>query len=132
MPLDSAAAKADRESSWWWEALATGVLMLPRCNRCDRFSFPPMPTCPHCGGTSFARVEASSTGRVYSWVVVHVALDSAFADEVPYTIAAVSLDEGARMFGRIIGPASALCADAEVRAVVMHIDGQPQVLFELK
>jgi uncharacterized OB-fold protein len=40
---------------------------------------------------------------VYSWVGVQRALTPAFESEVPYTIATVDLDEGARAFGRLEG-----------------------------
>ena len=40
-------------------------------------------------------------GTVYSWVGVRRALDPAFADDGPYTVAAVDLDEGARIIARL-------------------------------
>ena len=62
---------------------------------------------------------------VYSWVGVHRALDPAFADDVPYTVAAVDLDEGARVIVRIDTPtdADATTFGARVRAsYVDHAD----------
>jgi uncharacterized OB-fold protein len=41
---------------------------------------------------------------VYSWVGVQRALTPDFEAEVPYTIATVELDEGARAFARLEGP----------------------------
>jgi len=41
---------------------------------------------------------------VYSWVGVRRALTPGLEAEVPYTIAAVDLAEGARVFGRLEGP----------------------------
>ena len=41
---------------------------------------------------------------MYSWVGVRRALTPALEAEVPYTIAAVDLAEGARVFGRLEGP----------------------------
>ncbi len=41
---------------------------------------------------------------MYSWVGVRRALTPGLEAEVPYTIAAVDLAEGARVFGRLEGP----------------------------
>jgi uncharacterized protein len=38
---------------------------------------------------------------VYSWVGVQRPMTPAFAGEVPYTVATVDLDGGARVFGRV-------------------------------
>jgi uncharacterized protein len=91
----------DADSRWWWDALDAGRVMLPRCGACERYFFPPQPTCPYCSSSTWQAVESRGLGQVYSWVVIHVALDPAFADDVPYTILAVELDEGVRMFGRL-------------------------------
>jgi uncharacterized OB-fold protein len=64
-----------------------------------------MPGCPHCGATGRDEVEASGGGTIYSWVRVHRAADPALAADVPYTVVAVDLDEGCRMFGRLGAPA---------------------------
>jgi uncharacterized protein len=91
----------DADSAWWWAALAEDRLMLPRCDRCERCFFPPQPTCPYCGSSSWQAIESAGTGQVYSWVVIHTALNPAFAGDVPYTIVAVELDEGVRVLGRL-------------------------------
>ena len=120
----------DADSAWWWEALAAGRLLLPCCDGCATCFFPPMPTCPRCGASALSRVEASGRGAVYSWVVVHLALDPPFAGDVPYTVAAVDLEEGPRLFGRLRDdrPAS---AGAPVRAVVDQVNGTAVVGFVL-
>jgi uncharacterized protein len=96
------APEQDADSAPFWAALAEGRLLIARCSTCGTCSFPPMPGCARCGRNSVAHVEASGAGRVYSWVTIHVALHPAFADEVPYTIVATELDEGARMLGRLL------------------------------
>ncbi|HVW32291.1 MAG TPA: OB-fold domain-containing protein, partial [Acidimicrobiia bacterium] len=93
----------DADSAWWWEALDRGRLLLPRCPACERCFFPPLPACPHCGSARITAIPAGGRGAVYSWVVVHIALDPAFAGDIPYTVVAVDLDEGVRVFGRLHG-----------------------------
>jgi hypothetical protein len=65
---------------------------------------------------------------VYSWVTVHRALDPVFGDDVPYTVLAVDLDEGPRIFGRLCGNASPE-AGQRVLAVIYAVEGQPLVGF---
>jgi uncharacterized OB-fold protein len=123
------AVPRDADSAWWWEALDEKRLLLPRCRACGRCFFPPISSCPHCGRPDPERVEASGRGTVYSWVVVHISLDPEFAHEVPYAIVAVDLEEGARMFGRLLGGEAA--AGAAVRFAPFHRGGATLPGFEL-
>ena len=91
----------DPDTQWWWDALRSGDLLLPHCTLCVRSFFPPMPSCPRCGSSSVDSVPMPGHGTVLSWVVIHSASDPLFADEVPYTIAAVEYEGGGRVFGRI-------------------------------
>ncbi|MDE3075716.1 MAG: Zn-ribbon domain-containing OB-fold protein [Chloroflexota bacterium] len=95
--------RPDADSASFWQGLGDGRLLLQRCSTCDRFRFPPMPSCPYCGAPAWNEVASAGRGRVYSWVRVHVALTPAVKDDVPYTIAVVELDEGPRVVGRIDG-----------------------------
>ena len=96
---------ADPDSAWWWQALYDHRLLVPRCLDCGRSFFPPQPTCPYCGSRSWEPVESSGAGRLYSWIVVNLALSPEFQVDAPYTIVAVELDEGVRLLGRLIGDA---------------------------
>ena len=121
----------DADSATWWQALAQGRFALPRCRACGKYSFPPQDRCPHCRSTELELVDASGRGRVYSWVVVHRALDEAFSNDVPYTIVAVDLEEGPRMFGRLCVDGRIPRADDPVRALIYEVQGQKLVGFEL-
>lgn len=92
----------DRDSAAWWGAISRSTFVLPKCASCGRNFFPPTPYCPHCGSPEVSLKEASGRGRIYSWIVVHRALHPAFADDIPYTIVAVDLDEGPRLAGRLL------------------------------
>jgi uncharacterized protein len=120
----------DADSAAWWSGVAERRLLLPHCRDCGQTWFPPTPGCPRCASTSIELVEASGVGRIYSWVVVERALSPAFTADVPYTILAVDVAEGARMFGRLIGPGP-LTAGAEVHAVFYEVQGQVLVGFAL-
>ena len=93
----------DADSTFFWDALKEKKLLIQRCGDCGRSRFPPMPRCPYCASAKYSVIEAGGGGTVYTWVVVHRAFDPAFTDEVPFTLATVDLDEGARIVGRLEG-----------------------------
>jgi uncharacterized OB-fold protein len=113
----------DRESAAFWTALAEHRFVLQRCASCARHRFPPMPSCPWCGATGTTLSESSGGGEVYSWVTVHRAFAEAFAADVPYVVAAVELDEGCRVFGRVeVAPDAVHAGLAVVPVFVDHDD----------
>jgi uncharacterized OB-fold protein len=114
---------ADRDSQPFWDALAVGRLLVPRCSSCSRSFFPPMPSCPRCASTSVALEESSGFGRVYSWVVTRTALDPTLAGEIPYAVVAVDLAEGSRMLGRFLGDAELLEPGLEVVVAPYNSNG---------
>lgn len=109
----------DVDSASWWQALAEKRFELPRCTTCGNFFFPPGPRCPGCGSDQVLLDRAPTGGRIYSWIVVHYPQDPAFTDDVPYTVVAVQLDAGPRLFGRLLsgGPARDLRVVAQAYPV---------------
>jgi len=120
---------ADIDSEWWWTALANQKLLLPCCDGCRRFFFPPQPTCPYCGSIEWRRVESAGVGHVYSWVVIHVPLNPAFVDDTPYTIVAVELDEGVRLLGRL-RQETALAAGMRMTSIFYEVGDKTLLGFE--
>jgi uncharacterized OB-fold protein len=102
---------------------------LERCDACRRHRVEPMPACPWCGSASFAIVDAVGTGRIYSWITVHRALDAEHADDVPFTIAAVELDEACRVFARLDAPPAAVTAGLAVRAQYVDHEDWTELRF---
>jgi uncharacterized OB-fold protein len=89
--------------------------VLPRCEACGEFRFPPRLRCPRCGQTHTEWVAASGRGSVYSYVVVHQRLHPAFDANLPYAVALVQLEEGPRMLALVI---ESDLADVRVEAPV--------------
>ena len=116
----------------WSEQLAAGIVEIARCRPNAHAFFPPMPGCPNCGSAAVELVASSGAGRIYSWVVVHRTLAASFADQTPYGIVAVDLDEGARVFGRWLGRLDELAADIQVTACPYPADGQTALGFRWK
>jgi uncharacterized OB-fold protein len=92
----------DADNRPFWEAIDEGHLLVWRCAECGQSFLPPLPGCPHCGSRDHGPTAASGRGRLESWIVVHRAMSDAFVDDVPYVVGAVVLDEGARVFARLL------------------------------
>ncbi|MEP6784493.1 MAG: Zn-ribbon domain-containing OB-fold protein [Sphingomonadales bacterium] len=92
----------DSESTPFWDGMRDGKLMLQRCASSGEYLFPPVTFCPG----SLERpewVQASGKGTVFSWIVVrHPVPRDIYADDVPYIVAIIALDEGCRMTGNLI------------------------------
>jgi uncharacterized OB-fold protein len=98
----SVRVEADIETQWWWDAIAKGIFAVPHCRACGQYFFPPSEFCLICGRDEVESAQVAPAGTIYSWVVIHQALDPAFVDDVPYAVVTVHLDVGARMFGRLM------------------------------
>lgn len=96
---------ASIESKPYWEGLRQHRLMTPRCESCGRHWFPPSRLCPHCGSDRSAWADVSGRGKVYSFVIYHRVYHPGFADETPYVVAVIELDEGPRMISNVTGVA---------------------------
>jgi uncharacterized OB-fold protein len=60
----------------------------------------------------------SGVGKVFSFVTFHRVYHPAFAQEVPYVVALVQLDEGPRLLSNIVGvPPEAVVCDMPVKVV---------------
>jgi uncharacterized OB-fold protein len=97
MPVPSVESKA------YWEGLRSHRLLMPECGHCRHRWFPPSRLCPRCRSDGVGWSEVSGRGKVFSYVVFHRVYDSSFADDVPYVVALVELDEGPRLVSNIIG-----------------------------
>ena len=124
------APTVDADSSLWWEGLKRGVLVLHRCSECGRDRCPPLPACPYCGSPRKPVVAASGLGRIYSWTTVRRSLSPQFAGDEPYTILTVQLDEGPRIFGRLLSGQPQ--AEAKVKAAFYEVEETTLVGFEMQ
>ena len=94
----------DPDSAPFWEAAKAHKLLIQRCPTSGAYQFPPTRFCPGGGLERPEWVEASGRGKVFSWIVVrHPVPKHVYAGEVPYAVALVTLEEGCRMTGNIVG-----------------------------
>jgi uncharacterized OB-fold protein len=92
----------DSDSRPYWEGLAQGELRIQRCDACSHHVFYPRAICPHCSSGKLSWITAAGKGTIYSYTVAHQAFGP-YADEVPFVVAIVELEEGVRMMTRIVG-----------------------------
>ena len=84
--------RPDVDSLPFWEGCKAHELRGQRCRACNAFRWPPQSFCPHCYSWDFDWVKLDGAGTVYTYVVVHYVAVPAFADDVPYVIAQITLD----------------------------------------
>lgn len=95
--------EADPDSAPFWEGVNQGKLLVQQCSSCTHHRFPPGEICPHCLSREADWAEVSGRGRVYSWIVVrHPIPSEIFADETPYIVALIDLEEGVRIASNLV------------------------------
>jgi hypothetical protein len=84
---------------------ARGELRFQRCEDCATWRHPPRVACARCGSERAQWALSSGRGRLYSWTVTHQPLVPGFAEDVPYAVAVVELEEGVRLVSGLRGVA---------------------------
>lgn len=93
----------DKNMAPYWEAAKRHELRMQRCGNCDYVRFPPAVHCPECLEENDEWVKLSGRGAVWSFGVYHHLFNRAFADDIPYNVALVQLEEGPRLVTNIVG-----------------------------
>lgn len=107
------------EQVYFAEAKA-GRLAFQRCLDCSAHIFYLRSACPECLSERLELATSSGRGVVHSFTTLHIAGNKAFADEVPYTVVLVDLEEHVRVLADLDG------VDPEEVAVGMEVE----VFFE--
>ena len=94
---------ATEESRPYWNGAREGVLRLQRCQACGTVIHYPRRWCPKCWSTDLSHFDASGSGKVVSFTIVHEPPFEAFDGHTPYVLAIVQLEEGPTMLTNIIG-----------------------------
>ena len=106
------------ETEPFWEGCKRQELLLPLCDKCRSYWFPPSILCPECLSTDWQWVQASGKGKVFAFGVYHRVYHQGFKEEVPYTVAVVELEEGPRLISNIVGiPPSEVKVDMAVQVL---------------
>lgn len=105
-------------STPFWEGCRNGELLIQKCQDCQSFIFYPKMYCPDCLSSNLEWVRSSGRGKVYSYMTVYAFQPTEFADDVPYVVAIVELEEGVRMMSNVVGcPTDRVTCDMPVEVV---------------
>jgi len=84
----------------WRERRQRYLNEVARCKGCGKMHYPPRLVCDGCRGRDFEIRRMSETGKVLTWSVIRVA-PPAFAQEVPYVVAVLEMDDGTRIMAQV-------------------------------
>jgi uncharacterized OB-fold protein len=115
----------DQASAFFWEGAARGELLVQRCEDCLALQYPPTVVCEKCHSRDIGPARVSGRGTLYALTVMHQAFLPVFADQLPFTIALVDLDDapGARLLTNIVEADPAALAAGDPLEVVFEPRG---------
>lgn len=115
----------------FWDGCEARELRLQNCNNCGENWFPEGPCCPSCLSFDTSWKRVSGRGTVWSFITMHQKYMQAFADEVPYLVAMIHLEEGPRMYSTLVNAPDDLACGMPVSVVFESIGGRTIPKFEV-
>ncbi len=113
----------------FWDGLREERLLIQRCRACGGLQHYPRPHCIRCLSLELEWVQASGRGTVYSYTIVRRAANPAFAEDVPYVLAVIELEEGPHLSGNVVGIApEEVRIGMPVEAVFDHVTPEATLL----
>jgi uncharacterized protein len=101
--MDKFLPRPTPESAPFWQGCRDHKLLLQYCVACGKYQFYPRVICANCMSEQIEWREASGRGNVETYTIVTRAVSDAYAADVPYVIALITLEEGPRMMSNVIG-----------------------------
>ena len=86
----------------YWESLQQHAMKIQRCNDTGKYFFYPRGLSPFTFSDNISWEPVSGAGTLHAFTIVYNMRAPGFADEVPYVVAIVELDEGPRMETNIV------------------------------
>jgi uncharacterized OB-fold protein len=87
----------------FWAGGLSGELRLQQCANCGHIRYPISTVCPVCWSADCHWTPLSGRGTVQSHIVFERAYHEAWADQVPYVVALIELDEGPVLVSNVVG-----------------------------
>jgi len=81
---------------YWREMPQRYRLEAGKCKKCGRVFFPPRVICSECKSQEFEKHKLKDEGKLLTYTIIRVA-PSQFADQVPYALGIVELEEKVRI-----------------------------------
>lgn len=72
-----------------------------KCTKCGYIAFPPRLICPECSSRTFEKYILKDSGKILTYTIIEVG-PTEFAEEVPYCVGIIELDDGARITAQIV------------------------------
>lgn len=94
--------KIDTLNAPFWEGAQANELRLQKCGNCGKVSSEPSKLCIRCGKPALEWIRASGKGTIWSFGVFHKAYFPSFANDVPYNVVIVALDEGPKLYSNLV------------------------------
>lgn len=101
--MDKFLPRPTPESAPFWQGCRDHKLLLQYCVACGKHQFYPRVICANCMSEQLEWREASGRGTVETYTIVTRAVSDAYAADVPYIIALITLEEGPRLMSNVIG-----------------------------
>ncbi len=102
MTYEGPRPESDLDSAPFWEGANDGKLMIQRCAKTGQTFLYSRGLTKGVDEASVEWVQSSGRGEIYSFTICRVPSDPFFADQVPYAVGSVTLEEGARVPGRLV------------------------------
>ena len=87
----------------FFDGARAGRLMVQKCDNCGTLRFPAHDLCSKCNSTASRWVPVSGRGEVFSFNIMHQLYHPGFANEVPYAVVVVELEEGCKFISNLLG-----------------------------
>lgn len=118
----------DEASAPFFEGARNRKLMVQRCRACGAYHFPVRRVCDACLAQDLEWVQATGKGEVYTFAFMHYVYHPGFANEVPYNLTVVKLEEGLLFETNLVGVKNAeITIGMPVEVVFEALDGQVAV-----
>ncbi len=87
----------------FWQATKNHELRLQKCLDCGNVWYPPSESCTNCSSSRYEWSKMSGKGKIWSWGIFHQLYFPSFAQDIPYNVVIVELEEGPWMISNIVG-----------------------------
>ncbi len=94
--------QADPVTQPYWDSLKAHAMQIQRCNDTGKFFFYPRGLSPFTLSGNISWEPVSGKGTLYAFTIVQLNRAPGFADELPYVVALIELDEGVRLMSNLI------------------------------
>lgn len=88
-------------SRYWREIPQRFRLEAGKCKQCGYIAFPPRVVCPRCHSRQFETITLADKGKIMTYTIIRVP-PHPFADQAPYAVGIIELDDGVRVTGQIV------------------------------